>query len=326
MRTTRIVAALALLGSLFVVASGNSAERRTYVAGQYVVYVDGKVGAFVPSVSGGFASAAVVVERAGAAGAYPKKHAGQLQYEDITFSLSGAVEKPIADWMKTTVNSAQPVRKSGYVASVDYSQKEYSRTTWTDGYISDITFPQLDAASKEAARIQLAITPGTARYSTANAGKADAAVATVKGKSGALSASNFRITIAGLETATTRVSKIEPISVRFKSVAASVGEARDYERTPGQVDVSNLVLTLSEVHAAPFFQWHEDFVVKGKSSDADEKNGTIEFLASNMQTVLYKLALRNIGIISIGPDKASTDQVRHVRVECYVESLQLEIP
>src|SRR5262245_46629603 len=124
----------------------NSSAAR--VAGSYVLYVENQPGAFASVIAGGAISSSVVVDVAGAEGSYSKKHAGPGQYADISFAVVQP-EKPLADWMKATVNTGQPVRKSGSFTATDSTFKEVSRTSWLNGFISDITFPALDAANRE---------------------------------------------------------------------------------------------------------------------------------------------------------------------------------
>jgi hypothetical protein len=138
--------------------------------------------------------------------------------------------------------------------------------------------------------------------------------------------SNFRIKIPGLEEACAKVNKIESLSVRFKTVEHPVGELRDYEKTPAGADISNLIITVSEEAAAQVYKWQEDFLLKGKNTDADEKTATIEMLDPTMKTVLFTLTLKGVGLISAGPEAAESLQepIRRVKVDMYVESMAFD--
>src|SRR2546430_12957033 len=80
-------------------------DRHAFVPGVYALYLDGatKPSALLPSISGGGASTEMIVERPGAAGTYPKKHAGNVLYDDITFALPGAAPRDLGQWMTKTV-------------------------------------------------------------------------------------------------------------------------------------------------------------------------------------------------------------------------------
>jgi hypothetical protein len=324
MRIASLALPLALLAGGVVTHEASAAGvSRSYVAGSYLVSIDGAPGVWVAKVSGGGATADVVTERAGQPGAYPKKHAGGVKYEDLAFAIPGPTEKPLHDWIKQTLASAQAVPKNGAVASLDGAFKEHSRIAWTSGFISDFSFPELDSSSREPAPLFVTITPQSTRL-TQGAGATPPGAQAQRSKATATLASNFRLSIAGLEAVTPSVTHIDPMSVRFAQVPSSAGELRDYERTSGKVDVSNLVFTVAESRAEPLVRWHDDFVVKGNNGDAMEKTGSIELLSADLKTVLYKLTMKGIGILKYGPDKTSNEQIRRLRVECYVESVSLD--
>src|SRR5882724_2013853 len=74
-------------------------------------------------------------------------------------------------------------------------------------------------------------------------------------------ASNFRLEIAGLDCS--KVSAIDPFTVRQAGVANPVGEVRDVLKEPANVEFPNLAITLAESAAATWMAWFDDFVVKG---------------------------------------------------------------
>jgi hypothetical protein len=322
MKIRIIVGCLALLLAGAAASDASAANVRTYAPGSYVVYVDNVATGWVTGVAGGGVSADVVTEKLGASGSYPKKHPSGVKYEDISIQSAG-LDPVLHEWVRKTLSTAQPLRKSGYFVLLDAQDKEHSRTTWTDGFISDFTFPELDGTSKDQARFQITISPAATRYTTGT-GRVEGTAAGGRARASALLASRFQLTIAGIEGVTTRTVHVDPMSVRFKTVSSPVGEMRDYEKTAGQVDVSNLVFTVDAANAAPLYQWHQDFVVNGKNSDAFEKTGSITLLGADMKTVLYKLNMRGIGILQVSPDKSSTTTAPRVRAEAYVESVTLD--
>src|SRR5262249_35413370 len=111
--------------------------------------------------------------------------------------------------------------------------------------------------------------------------------------------SNFRLKIDGVEEACARVTRIEPISITGRLIQDPVGELRDYDTHIGRLDLSDLVIPLAESRAKLFYDWFEDFVVKGNSSADREKNGTLDFLAPNLTTDFFSLRLSHLGIYKI---------------------------
>lgn len=301
-----------------------ASDGRSYASGSYVVYIAGAPGAWVSRIAGGGASSYVVLEKPGSPGSYPKKHAGSVQYEDITLSIGGPMEKGMQDWVKQAIGAAATQRKDGYFVSLDASYKEHSRTTWKDGTISDVTFPALDANNKDSVFISVSIAPSFTQFSLASAGQANKDGGANRAKAKGLNGHAFRLSLSGLDSVSQYVSRVEPLSVRYKIVTDPIGDQRQYQKTPGAVDVSNLVFSVPEHRAAALYQWHDDFVVKGHNGDANEKTATLELLTPDMKMVIYKLTLRGVGILKLTPDAASNESVRLLRAEAYVESVSLD--
>ena len=126
---------------------------------------------------------------------------------------------------------------------------------------------------------------------------------------------NFRLKIDGLDEPCKRVNKIEALTVKQK-VVEDQGGAGEYE-------VPDLVITLPESVAKPFYDWHEDFVIKGNNSSEGEKNGKLEYLTPNLSEALFTLEFFNLGIFKLAPEKgeANSDQIKRVTAEMYCERM-----
>jgi hypothetical protein len=320
MRPGRLIAPLVVLCALAGI--GSATKTRPYVSGSYLVTVGGKAAGFVSGVSGGGATAGAIADRSSARGAYPNKRPGQVTYEDIGFAVGAGLQRPLSDWIQETLSKGQPVHRDGEVIAVDYAGKERSRTAWTSGYISEVTFPALDAASKDAAEIQLSITPASTKLSRTGSGKVEPLAEKTKAAAAKTVASNFLLKIDGVDPR--RVLRVEPISVELKASPAP-GRGLVREQAPAQATVSNLVFLVSASEAEPIYKWHEDFVVKGNNGDDREKGGTIELLSADTTKTILQLTLKGIGILKVGPDESSKE-VQRLRVEAYVESLELKVP
>ena len=66
-------------------------------------------------------------------------------------------------------------------------------------------------------------------------------------------------------------------------------------------------------------------MIDGKCTDADELSGQIRFLAPDHKTVLGRIDLLHVGIISLRPAKykANKEQVAAMEAELYVEEMKL---
>ncbi len=133
--------------------------------------------------------------------------------------------------------------------------------------------------------------------------------------------SNFRLKIDGLDC--TRVNKIEAITVKQKVVENAVGELRENEKEPAYLEIPNLVVTLAESHSKEFYDWHENFVIKGNNGDDKERNGALEYLTPNLKDVLFTLTFKHLGIFKLCPEKveAGGEAIRRVCAEMYCEGM-----
>jgi len=136
--------------------------------------------------------------------------------------------------------------------------------------------------------------------------------------------SNFRLTIDGLEKEAAHVSKIESFSVKQTIASDDIGDGRDYFKEPATLEIPNLKITLSAAHAEKFYEWFDDFVIKGNNGDGKEKNGKLEFLSPNLKDVLGGIRLQRLGIFRISEDAASSnsEKIHTVSAELYCEQME----
>src|SRR5215471_9046220 len=241
--------ALSALSSRGVLAEQQpTAERRSYVAGRYAIFLDSEMAGWLQSVEGGQAAGDAI---AGRLGQYPieTKHIAGVKYEDITLSCGTGMSPHFYEWITATTNS-QSFRKSGQIVTCDYDFKELSALDFSNAIMTEVGFPALDAASKDAAKMTIKIRPEWTRVNARPGGSLPGMINT-KAQKKWLPA-NFRLQIAGLDC--TRVTKIEAITVKQKVVENPVGEARGYQKGAANVEVSKLVFTLPEAQAESFYK------------------------------------------------------------------------
>ena len=292
------------------------AAGRSFAAGKFALELDGAFQGIVLSTDGGDAYADVIDEQPGGDGVI-HKHIGQPKYEDIRIALDLSMESATYDWIKHCMDHS-PERKNGAIIAADFNFKELSRLNFFDALITEIGWPALDAASKEPGRLSLEFSPDVTRRKP---GSGAAIAASVKVQKKWLPA-NFRLKIDGLEAACTKVNKIEALVVKQILVNS------DGVRAPGRLEYPNLVVTLAESAADPFFDWAESFIIKGVNGQKDEKRGSIDFLALDLKTVLATLTFSNLGIFRCAPEKAEAgvDAIRRVKAEMYCESMSFSMP
>jgi len=300
-----------------------TADKRGYIAGKYGIELDGIMAGWVGSVEGGHATSDVVNEKLGPDHII-HKHIGGVKYEDITVSCGTGMSKGFYEWIKASFDHNY-MRKSGAIITADYNYKEHARLSFFNGMPIEIGFPALDAASKDAAKMTIKIAPEYTRYTTTTGGPSVAGKYAIKpGVQKKWLPANFRLKIDGTDC--TRVNKIEAITVKQKVVENPVGELRDYEKEPAHVEVPNLVITLAESHSKEFYDWHEDFVIKGNNGDDKERGGTLEYLDPSLKEVLFTLTFMHLGLFKLTPEKveAGSENIRRVKAEMYCEDIKFE--
>jgi len=299
------------------IASDAAESRRAYVAGKYELVLDQAGSGFVSSVAGGGATSDVVLEKVGPDHVVHKHLAG-VKYEDVSVTCGAGMSKAFYGWIKDTLEEKSP-RKNGAIQAMSFDYKEVGHVNFFNALITEVAFPALDAASRDGAQFMVTFAPErTMRAAPSNTQVANHEAGAIQKR---WLASNFRFELAGVDA--TRVSKVEPIIVKQKVVDNPTGELRDAQREPAHVEIPNLVLTVAEAGAQDWYKWHEDFVIKGNNSDAQEKAGAISYLSPDLKTTLFKLTLKHVGIVKVDPEtaEAGSENVRRVKVELYVEDL-----
>jgi phage tail-like protein len=294
---------------------------RSYVAGNFFLNLDGQNCGSVKSVAGGGAIADVVNEEMGADHVV-RKHLGQVKYEELVIDFGFAMKAPLYDWIAKSWEMNYQ-RKNGSIVGCDYKLEAKTEREFVGALITETTFPVLDASSKQAANISLKVAPELTRAKKPS-GKGEAPAA--KSPQKVAMQSNFRLEIAGLEAS--KVNKIDAFSVKQSVTEDAAGERREPQKEPGKLEFPNLKITLSQSHAQSWFDWFEDFVVKGNCSEDKEKTGTIFFLAPNFKDTVASIELQNLGIFKLSEDpvEAHSEQIKRVTAELYCERMKFHPP
>lgn len=297
-------------------ASPLTADHRAFTAGRYAVMLDGAVAGWVQSVEGGHAAADV----ASGAASLQRKHIAGVKYEDITVSCGAGMSKPFYEWIKASMDR-QYARKSGSIIYLDNDGNAVSTLEFANGLITEVSFPALDAASKDAAKLTIKISPETTRMVEQRGARLAGAPAQHAAAQKQWLPANFRLKIAGLDC--TRVNKIEAITIKQKVVENPVGEMRAAQREPAKLEIPNLVISMPEQNAAALAAWHKESVVNGRAAN-NRKDGQLDYLMPDGRESLFTLTFHNLGIFKLTPDKmeAGSENIRRVKAEMYCEEIR----
>jgi len=298
-------------------------NNRAFTGGKYGIEFQHTLAGWIKEADGGHASRDVVVEKIGSDHLH-HKHLGPLKYEEISFKCGTGMSAGIYDWIKTGFDqtSNNRGREDGAIIFADYDENEITRLNWLQGLMTEFSMPALDASSKDAALMTIKFQPEITRKIMGGGGKIKFPQSANIQKQWL--PSNFRLRIDGLDDPCKKVNKIEALTIKQKVTENAVGELIDYEKCPGSVEVPNLVITFSEDVAKPFYDWHEDFVIKGHNTEDKERGAHLEYLGSDASTVLFTMDFFHLGIFKVTPDKveAGGEAVRRVKAEMYCEDVK----
>jgi T4-like virus tail tube protein gp19 len=289
---------------------------RSYAAGAFFLTLDGTPCGFLHSASGGNAVADVITVDAGP-GQFPDKHVGDVHYEDLVLEIGLGLAKELYEWIDATWQ-LQAVRKGGTVAAATQNLSVQFEQTFTDAVVSEVTFPKLDGASKDAAFLTVKLAPEQAAVT-----KGGGTLRARTPKQKLWTAANFRFDLDGLETK--QVATIESFTVRQSAASHQTGERREVAE-PTTVEFPNLKVTLAAASADSWSKWFEDFVIQGNNGAGQERSGAITFFGPDMSE-LARVELANVGIVALRRPAAAAgaDQVARVVAELYCERMSLKL-
>lgn len=305
LRQTGRAGLLALGGPALALNWAGAAQgaTRTYAAGLYGLELDGVFAGLVTGFSGGNVTADVIKEPAGQ-DFVQHKHPGPPRVEPVTIEAGLPMAKTLYEWIKSSVEPrAKFPKKNGAIIEYDASMKEMGRRNFSNALLTGVEFPGGDGSAKDQASLTVTFSPETLRLSAPKA----ATIPPQPLKKAPWLRSNFRLRIQGLEAATARTARIDPIEIKVVRPAA--------------IEVANLAITVPDASVGLFYTWLEDFVVKGNSTQDRERTGVLEYLSPNMASVLLAVNFFNLGIVKVSPEPAGTDAIRRSKVEMYCEAV-----
>ena len=136
------------------------AAQRAPVAGRFALELEGSDAGAVKSVGGGFAYG-FVVEEPDSPDYFLKKHLEDPPgYKDITIECGAGMSAAFFQWITDVMNGQFSTRKNGAIVALDYNSNVVRRLQFADAQITRITFPRLDASSKDAGTLKVTLTLG----------------------------------------------------------------------------------------------------------------------------------------------------------------------
>lgn len=323
---------MAILAIVFIMAllmiapiSTGTTAARGYVTGKYLLELNGQLCGFLWSSEGGLAYSEVVNESLGADN-IQRKHIAGVKYSDITITFGTGMSKALYEWIKDSFSNAttdSDIRKSGAIIACSYDYKETSKLNFYNAVITEVTFPALDTASKDAAKITVTLSPEYTRKVKGTGKTYDSKSFMIQKK---WLPANFKFSIEGLEKTTARVNKISEISFTRKVAENAIGEARDYQKDPASRDFADITFTFPEANSDDITKWFDSFVINGNNGEGAEKSGTISYLTPNLKETLFTMELHNLGIYKLEnePAVAGQTQISRLVATLYCEYIDFD--
>jgi phage tail-like protein len=302
--------------------------QRAFYTGRFVLELEKSDQDMVISVDGGNFKSEAVGEKVGS-DPVETRYPGRQKWDDITLTIGTSMSPRFWKWIEASINN-KPERRSGAIITCDFDGNERVRREFKDALISEIQFPALDAKAKNPAFITVKISPETMEWSelSGNTKRShpDAPTAGPSVKQKLWIPANFSFRMDGFPKENMKwVQKVDQFSIKQNIINNPIGKELYVRKEVGRIEYPNITFYVAEPYAKPWLDhWKE--VVGNGNRQGSEHTGGIEYLSSDLKTVLMGINFQGMGLTGVTFDKheAGNDGVRFVKVECYTETITLD--
>jgi phage tail-like protein len=303
---------------------------RAFTGGQFMLELDGTPVGFLTSIDGGHFKSDEVKYQTGVEQYLNivTKYPGKPKYEDITLTVGMANSPDFWDWIKKTVDNKTPERRNGAIVVYDYKHRERQRRTFFGALISEVAFPALDATSKSAATVTIKISPERLRFEEGDLSHRGGVNYSQNEllKQKLWLTSNFNFSLDKFKgDPMLKNAKIEAFTLKQSIMANPIGRMLETHKYGGNIETPGIQISFPQSSVKPWMEWYEKCVRHGNYI-GELTTGSIEYLASDRETVLMTMHLDNVGITSLEFEKleAHKEGIAKVKISLYVESMRLE--
>jgi hypothetical protein len=201
---------------------------------------------------------------------------------DADFAFAGA--GPLLDWALTLPRKLL-VAIDGAIQLLDRNYRVARRIEWSQGLLTELRLPELDATSKSPFTVGLTWQPEAIRFARASL----AAGTTRPGKSKTVLLSNFRV--VGLPFDASAVIRVALPTVRAKIALETFGTHRPPQQHSASVDLGDVRLEIGARSADAVRDWVVKVIGDGTVTDDERINFGIELLDSSLKNVLATITL-----------------------------------
>jgi hypothetical protein len=299
-------------------------DNRAYTAGHFELSIDGTVTpAYLKSVEGGLAKINSTEAQTGS-DPIKIKSTSSREIDGMSLEIGMSEVGPIWLWIAQSWRR-EFNRKNGHVIHADANYRQQLVHQFSEALIEEVTFPALDAASKDAMFMKLKIRPE--RVDIFPGDRQTRIFAPDLRKQKLWQSSAFRLRLDRYDTS--KVNKIDAFTIKqgIKPVTAGRGDHTSWfpELEPTKIDFPDLKVHMSLHYATTIMEWYRMVVLEGQRETDFETDGAIEFLSPDRKQVLGTVNLYGVGIKSFNVDKseANTDQLKRCTFDLYVSHMGL---
>lgn len=297
-----------------------SETHRQYTAGHFEMSLDGeRTTAYLKSVDGGWPKHSVVSEAIGPHNEQIK-HASVAEIDPISFELGVSGANNILLWIQQSWKK-EPATRSGQITHANYNGYATLEHEFADAHLTEVTFPTLDGASKDAAYLKVKCQPETVVIRKAKGEKLEAVMSS---KQKLWLCNGFRFKIDGID-GMEYTNKIESFTIKQGVKRLKHGMDRYGELMPTKLEFPHLTGTIAMGYANKLLAWHDQVVHKG-NKEQTHRTAMLEFLAPDRHKVLFRINMDEVGLLSVQMPQstANSDQIKRVKFEIYVGQMQLD--
>lgn len=231
------------------------------------------------------------VTKAAAAGGEPGLvgNAGRLTLTPVDADFAFAGTGPLLDWA-LTLPRRLPLMMDGAIQLLDRNLRVVRRIEWSQGQLTELRLPELDAASRSLFTVGMTWQPEAIRYVRASGGTATPGP--VKAKNVLLS--NFRV--IGLPFDAAAVIRVALPTVRAKIAVESTGTPRPPQRHLASVDLGEVRLEVGARSADAVRDWVVKVTGDGTVTDAERIDFAIELLDATLKNTVATITLRGCAL------------------------------
>lgn len=296
--------------------------RSPYSAGHFELSIDGHPAtSYLKSVEGGNVKVSVGDASIGNDNLHIKSGVVN-EIEPITLEFGMANAGGMLKWIQESWRKSWSTR-NGQITHADFNMKAMLEHQFTGALIAETTFPTLDGKSTDAAMMKVKLQPQGVVRSQASGGFKLGVQMSQKQK--AWSPARFRLTIDGHD-GFQYANRIDTFTIKQEITRMYSGVDRYPQIAPAGITFPNITGTVAEAKAGGILKWFNKVANEGMVEGQAQTSGCLEYLAPDLNKVLFRLNLFEVGILYAGNEasQANSDTVKRIKFELFVGRMDLD--